>query len=72
MGLWLCAITRGVGSARELERLCQESDPYRWMCGGVTVNHHLLSDFRSGHGNALDALFTHTIASLVKQGLVKV
>lgn len=72
VGLWLYAITRGVGSARELERLCNESDPYRWMCGGVTVNHHLLSDFRSGHGAALDALFTRSIASLVKQGLVKV
>ena len=42
----------------------------RWLCGGVTVNHHLLSDFRSGQGEALDALFTRTIASLVKQGLV--
>lgn len=72
VGLWLYALTRGVGSARELERLSTESDPYRWMCGGVTVNHHLLSDFRSGHGEALDDLFTRTIASLVKQGLVKV
>jgi hypothetical protein len=42
------------------------------MCGGVTVNHHLLSDFRSGHGEALDGLFTRSIASLVKQGLVTV
>lgn len=72
VGLWLYAAMRGIGSARELERLCKESNPYRWMCGGVTVNHHLLSDFRSGHGDALDALFTCTIASLVKQGLVKV
>jgi transposase len=71
-GLWLYANTRGIGSAREIERLCTESNPYRWMCGGVTVNHHLLSDFRSGHGAALDALFTRTLASLVKQGLVKV
>jgi transposase len=33
MALWLYAATRGVGSARELGRLCQESKPYRWLCG---------------------------------------
>jgi len=32
--LWLYGITRGVGSARELARLCGESKPYIWMCGG--------------------------------------
>ncbi|MGB7160429.1 MAG: IS5/IS1182 family transposase, partial [Tepidisphaeraceae bacterium] len=29
VALWLYAVTRGVGSARELARLCVESDPYR-------------------------------------------
>lgn len=72
VSLWLYAIIRGVGSARELGRLCTESNPYQWLCGGVTVNYHLLSDFRSGHGAALDGLFTRSIASLVKQGLVTV
>jgi hypothetical protein len=37
----------------------------------VTVNHRLLSDFRSDHGPALDALFTQVIASLVDQDIVK-
>lgn len=70
--LWLYATIRGVGSARELARLCLESKPYLWLCGGVTVNHHLLSDFRVDHAEVLDALFTRSIASLVDQGLVKV
>jgi transposase len=70
--LWLYGITRGVGSARELARLCGESKPYIWMCGGVSLNHHTLSDFRVGHAKALDALFTQVIASLVDKGLVKV
>src|SRR5271166_4352088 len=30
VALWLYAATRGVGSARELGRLCLESHPYRW------------------------------------------
>lgn len=70
--LWLYAAVRGVGSARELARLCKESSPYQWLCGDVSINHHTLSDFRVGHGDALDALFTRMIAMLVEKRLVKV
>ncbi len=72
VGLWLYASIRGIGSARELARRCEESAPFRWLCGGVGVNHRLLSDFRTDHGEALDALFTQVIASLVDQDLVSV
>jgi transposase len=72
VGLWLYACIRGIGSARELARRCEESDPFRWLCGGVTVNHRLLSEFRTGHGKALDDLFTQVIASLVDKDLVRV
>jgi transposase len=72
VALWLYAATRGVGSARELGRLCTESRPYRWLCGGVSLNHHTLGDFRVGHREALDELFTQVLAALVGKGLVKV
>jgi transposase len=72
LALWLYATVRGVGSARELARLCQESRPYQWLCGGVSVNYHLLADFRVQHGQALDQLFSDCLAVLVKKGLVKV
>ncbi len=72
VGLWLYACVRGIGGARELARQCEENLAFRWMCGGVTVNHRLLSDFRTDHGEALDALFTQVIASLVDKGAVKV
>lgn len=72
VSLWLYANVRGIGSARELARLCTESKPYQWLCGGVSVNHRLLGDFRIDHGQALDELLTHVIATLVKKGLVKV
>jgi DDE family transposase len=58
-----------------LARRCDPEEGSRaflWLCGGVSVNHHLLSDFRVEHAAALDRLFTNTIAVLVKQGLVKV
>ena len=72
VGLWLYGCTRGIGSARELARRCAESAPFRWLCGGVTVNHRMLSDFRIDHSAALDELFTQVIATLVDKKLVRV
>jgi len=72
VGLWLYGCTRGIGSARELARRCEESAPFGWLCGGVTVNHRLLSDFRIDHADALDELFTQVIATLVDKKLVRV
>jgi transposase len=72
IALWLYATTRGVGSARELERLCQDHRGYRWLCGGVSVNHHTLSDFRVGHADALDKLFSQLLAKLIEKKLVSV
>jgi transposase len=72
VALWLYGCIRGIGSARELARRCEESAPFRWLCGGVSVNHRLLSDFRGDHSAALDELFTQVIAALVEQGLVSV
>jgi transposase len=70
MALWLFATVEGISSARRVARLCERDLAYQWICGGVGVNHHLLSDFRSGHEEVLDQLFTNTIATLLHQGLV--
>jgi transposase len=72
VALWLYACVRGIGSARELARQCEENVAFQWLCGGVSVNHRLLSDFRTDHGEALDQLLTQVIASLVDKGVVKV
>jgi transposase len=71
VALWLYATSEGVGSARELARLCAAHDAYRWLCGGVAVNYHTLSDFRVGHEAALDALLTQVLAAMLHRGLVK-
>lgn len=71
LALWLYAIVEGVGSARALERLTQQHDAYRWICGGVSVNHHSLSDFRVQQMEFLDGLLTQSVAALMSQGLVK-
>jgi transposase len=70
VALWLYATSEGVGSAHELERLCTYHDAYRWLRGGVPVNYHTLSDFRTEHEEALDELFTQLLAVLTQQGLV--
>lgn len=70
IALWLFATSEGVGSARHLERLCERDDAYRWICGGVQVNQHGLSDFRIDHGAALDDLLTQVLGVLMHQGLV--
>lgn len=71
VALWLFATSEGVGSARQLERLCDRDDAYRWLCGGVSVNHHTLSDFRVGYEAGLDGLMTQLIAVLVHQRVIK-
>jgi len=68
--LWLFATLRGVGSARELNRLCGDHVAYRWICGGVSMNYHTLSDFRTQHVELLDRLLTESVASLMAEGLV--
>lgn len=70
VALWLYATIDGVGSARELDRLCVSHDAYRWLRGGVSVNHHTLSDFRVAHEAALDELLTQSIAALRHKGIV--
>jgi transposase len=70
IALWLYATIDGVGSAREVDRLCYAHDAYRWLRGGVSINYHTLSDFRGGHQAALDALLTQSITVLMQGGIV--
>ena len=68
--LWLYATLDGVGSGRELARLTRESDAYRWICGGVSVNYHALNDFRSGNERLMDEVLTANVAALASAGAI--
>ena len=72
IAVWLYATKNGVGSGREVERLCGHHAAYRWLRGGVELNYHTLNDFRVAHGDKLDQLFTDVLACLVHQGVVTV
>ena len=71
LALWIYATLDGVGSAREIERLCQYHLAYQWICGGVNINHHSLSDFRNEATDLLNGLLTQSVTILVSQGLVE-
>src|SRR4051812_10358017 len=70
IALWLYAYLDGVGCGRELARLCADRGPYRWLCGGVSLNQHTLSDFAVGHEEALDDLLSRMIAALTRAEVV--
>ncbi|MGH6840319.1 MAG: IS1182 family transposase [Methylocella sp.] len=70
LALWLYATLKGVGAARELDRLCERHVAYRWLCGEVSMNYHSLADFRVAHGALLNRLLTQSVAALLAEGLV--
>ena len=70
LALWLFATSQGVGSGRALARLCESHDAYRWLCGGVSVNHHSLSEFHTAHPELLEQLLVEHVASLSVAGVI--
>jgi transposase len=71
VGVWLYATLEGIGSARELARLCEEHLAYRWLMGDLRVNYHTLADFRVDHEQELDDLLTQGVTVLMNEGLVQ-
>jgi len=69
--LWVYAISKGINSAREISRGCEYEPALMWITGDRVINHHSLSDFRVGHGEALRQLFIDILGAMSSQGLVK-
>jgi transposase len=68
--LWLFATLEGVTSARRIAELTERDIPYMWICGGVSVNYHRLSDFRVAHGELLERILIDSIAVLIHNDLM--
>lgn len=68
--IWLFATIKSIGSSRVIEEYCKEHDAFKWICGGVNVNYHTISDFRTDHGNQLDELLTMSVVALANSGIV--
>src|SRR5512139_2854402 len=71
LGLWILATLEGIGSAREIARRCEVHLAYQWLCGGVSVNHHTLSDFRNLSSDQLSDLLTQSVTGLLTEGLAE-
>ena len=69
--LWLYAISQGVTSAREIDVLRVEHLAYIWLCGGVSLNYHTISDFRTDYEEELDELMTQVVEQMDQAGLVE-
>jgi len=70
MALWILATIDGIGSAQEIDRQCKLHAAYRWICGGVSVNPHTISDFRRHGVETFRKVLVNSVAVLMRQGLV--
>jgi transposase len=68
--LWLFSIIKSIGSSRVIESYCNEHDAFKWICGGVNVGYHTISDFRKDHGDQLDVLLTMSVTALASSGII--
>lgn len=69
--LWLFATLEGETSARRIAKLTERDTIYMYLCGGVSVNYHSISDFRVEHTDLLEHVLTDSIAVLHSNGLIK-
>lgn len=66
--LWLWAASEGIGSARHIARLCGQLLVYRWLCGGVPIDHQIL--IAAARQPRLDRLLAHALAVLVHERIL--
>lgn len=71
IAIWLYGYSRGVTSARELERQMEYEPGLMWLTGMEVINHHTLSDFRIERREELTELFAQMVVVLCHAGLVK-
>ena len=68
--LWIFATLEGEGSARFLSELIERDNLYRWLAGGLTICHRVLSEFRVLDGDYMERLLVAHVADLMHAGLV--
>src|SRR5262249_7881076 len=64
--IWLWAAAEGIGSARHIARLCEQHLVYRWLCGGIPVDHQMLVGARAADQCRFERLLSHSLAALVQ------
>jgi transposase len=70
ISLWLYAYSRGISSAREVERRCEYEPAFQWLCALAPSSYRTLSGFRSSEKAALNDLFVQVLGMLSAEGLI--
>ncbi len=70
ISLWIYALKEGVNSAREIAARCEHHPAYQWLTAMKPINHHTISDFRTGNGEALKQLFVQMLGVMTHKGLI--
>lgn len=70
LAIWVFATVEGESSARSVDTLCREHVAYKWLCGGVSMNYHSLSEFRSLSEEQFEDVIVQIVGSLMSEGLV--
>jgi transposase len=70
LSVWILATIKGINSARMIADYCIEYDSFKWICGGVNINHHTLSDFQNENGDQLVNLLIQSVALLSKNSII--
>jgi len=68
--LWLLAFIDGVVSSREIVELTESHDAYRWIRGGVSLNHDMLCRFRSSDPTMFEDLLASSLAVMQSSNLL--
>lgn len=72
VALLLYAYCHGERSSRKIERLCEESVPYRVITGNEKPDHCSISRFRQDNAPAMKSLFIEILRLCAEAGLVQV
>ncbi|MCX6635803.1 MAG: IS1182 family transposase [Acidobacteria bacterium] len=70
VSVWLYALSEGITSSREIEKLMEWESGLMWLGAIEPVNHTSLNDFRKNKREALDEVFTQLLVMLEGEGLV--
>ena len=72
LGVLLYGYCHGERSSRRLERLCQESVPYRILAADTAPDHCAFARFRQRHEVALKAMFLEVLRLCAETGVLEV
>ena len=70
ISLWPYADSRGMSSAREMARRCEDEPAFQWLCALEPIRHRTLSGFRSDPHAALDNLLVQVLGTLSAEGRI--